>query len=381
MPDLDLPPPGSACKCQGINNKGPCNQPYGDNHKPLMPTPQKLPPLAPELNHSQKHDEQSLLVTGFTVVASMLSSALLLCIFVALVRLYFNKRNNHSRRRSLPVVFFGTQDDFFLDEDQIPQVDNPMWYINTVGLQQSVIDSITVFKYKKHDGLIEGTECSVCLNEFQEDENLRLLPKCSHGFHLPCIDTWLRSHQNCPLCRAPVVSETMTAQTSEPGPNSIDSGSSHETLVENDVGEGGISEEMRTCRIEDEDTWENSRKNLGHSDSNILSDKDGIQEEIKATRRSVSLDLSSAIEIGGEGTAKHKHRGSLDTELQQLKCSTGKIALKRSRGGSSLCNLMKSSSIGRSLTKGPVSMKRSFSSGGIFLLSKRTKGQGSILPL
>ncbi|MBA0772179.1 hypothetical protein Gotri_007598 [Gossypium trilobum] len=379
MPDLDLTPPGSACKFQGRENKsGPCNQPCGNNHKPLpRPTPQALPPGTPVL----EHDEQSLLVTGFTVVASMLSSALLLCIFFALVRLYFNKRTNHSRRRSLPVVFFGTQDDFFLDDDQIPQVDNPIWYINTVGLQQSVIDSITVFKYKKHDGLIEGTECSVCLNEFQENESLRLLHKCSHGFHLPCIDTWLRSHQNCPLCRAPVVSETMIVQTSEPWPNSIDSGSSNETLVENDVGEGGTSEEMRTCRIEDEDNWENSRKILGHSDSNILTDIDGIQEEIQATRRSVSLDLSSAMEIAGEATAKHKHRGSLDTELQQLKCSTGKIAVKRSRGGSSICKLMKSSSIGRSLTKGPVSMKRSFSSGGIFLLSKRTKGQSSILPL
>ncbi|KAB1998388.1 hypothetical protein ES319_D12G085200v1 [Gossypium barbadense] len=379
MRDLDPTPPGSACKFQGRENKsGPCNQPCGNNHKPLpRPTPQALPPGTPVL----EHDEQSLLVTGFTVVASMLSSALLLCIFFALVRLYFNKRTNHSRRRSLPVVFFGTQDDFFLDEDQIPQVDNPIWYINTVGLQQSVIDSITVFKYKKHDGLIEGTECSVCLNEFQENESLRLLHKCSHGFHLPCIDTWLRSHQNCPLCRAPVVSETMIAQTSEPWPNSIDSGSSNETLVENDVGEGGTSQEMRTCRIEDEDNWENSRKILGHSDSNILTDIDGIQEEIHATRRSVSLDLSSAMEIAGEATAKHKHRGSLDTELQQLKCSTGKIAVKRSRGGSSIYKLMKSSSIGRSLTKGPVSMKRSFSSGGIFLLSKRTKGQSSILPL
>ncbi|CAL1395531.1 unnamed protein product [Linum trigynum] len=47
--------------------------------------------------------------------------------------------------------------------------------------------------------------CSVCLSEFEEGESLRLLPKCSHAFHIPCIDTWLRSHKNCPLCRAPIV--------------------------------------------------------------------------------------------------------------------------------------------------------------------------------
>ncbi|KAL6952752.1 RING-type E3 ubiquitin transferase [Sarracenia purpurea var. burkii] len=52
----------------------------------------------------------------------------------------------------------------------------------------------------------QSTECSVCLNEFQEDETLRLLPKCNHAFHLPCIDTWLRSHTNCPMCRADIIS-------------------------------------------------------------------------------------------------------------------------------------------------------------------------------
>ncbi|KAK9930380.1 hypothetical protein M0R45_027419 [Rubus argutus] len=36
-----------------------------------------------------------------------------------------------------------------------------------------------------------------------------LLPKCSHAFHINCIDTWLRSHTNCPLCRAYIVSETL----------------------------------------------------------------------------------------------------------------------------------------------------------------------------
>ncbi|KAK6805480.1 hypothetical protein RDI58_003265 [Solanum bulbocastanum] len=77
--------------------------------------------------------------------------------------------------------------------------------IQTVGLQQSVISAITIRKYKKVEGLIEGTECSVCLSEFQEDETLRILPKCNHAFHIPCIDTWLESHINCPMCRADIV--------------------------------------------------------------------------------------------------------------------------------------------------------------------------------
>ncbi|KAE8696007.1 E3 ubiquitin-protein ligase RING1 [Hibiscus syriacus] len=330
----------------GPKPKQPCNTYSRDNHLPPSCFLSQVPPpvLLPTLNHK----EDSLLATGMTIMGGMLCSALILCMSFALVRFYFK-----SRRRSLPVIFFSSRDDFFLAEDQIMSyLDNPIWYTNTIGLQQSVIDSIAVFKYKKDEGLIEGTECSVCLNEFREDESLRLLPKCTHGFHLPCIDTWLKSHQNCPLCRAPVVSDAMAVQTSALEPNSIGSGSSNEALVENDIREDRTNEELRTCPIED-----------------------GIQ-----ARRSVSLDLTCAMEIAREATGELKYCGSFDAELEQSKYWNGKIGVKRSSGSSSICKLMKSSSMGRSLSKGAVSMKRSFSSGGI-LLSKQSEIQGSVLPL
>ncbi|XP_011012829.1 PREDICTED: RING-H2 finger protein ATL52-like [Populus euphratica] len=76
------------------------------------------------------------------------------------------------------------------------------------GLDEAVLNSITICKYKKGDGFVEGTDCSVCLGEFQENESLRVLPKCSHAFHLPCIDTWLKSHASCPLCRANIADPT-----------------------------------------------------------------------------------------------------------------------------------------------------------------------------
>ncbi|XP_022751112.1 RING-H2 finger protein ATL51-like [Durio zibethinus] len=389
-----MPPP--KCYC----NRGPrkhenCDQLCKPKHE-LLPDPVRkilpLPPPPSSTNAPTDRKESNLMITGMTIMGSMISAALLVAIFCAIVRSYFNRRNR-SRRRSSPIIF-ATRDDF-LEEERGPHLDNPIWHINTVGLQQSVIDSITVFKYKKHEGLIEGTECSVCLNEFQEDESLRLLPKCSHAFHLPCIDTWLRSHKNCPLCRAPVVCETMVAQASASEPNSMGSGSRNETLVENsenygglgrnDVAEGGTSE-LRTCPTEDVNASENSKKSLVHSktrssdsDSHVLSDLAGVQDDVQPMRRSVSLDLSSALEIysdvAGLRIGAHKHHGSLDTELQQLKHPKGKILAKRGSESSSICKLMKSSSIGRSLSKGPISMKRSFSSGGKFLLSKKIKIQ------
>lgn len=47
-------------------------------------------------------------------------------------------------------------------------------------------------------------ECAVCLSEFVDKELGRDLPNCNHCFHIGCIDMWLYSRSNCPLCRAPV---------------------------------------------------------------------------------------------------------------------------------------------------------------------------------
>ena len=45
----------------------------------------------------------------------------------------------------------------------------------------------------------------MCLNEFEETETLRLIPKCDHVFHPECIDEWLATHTTCPVCRANLV--------------------------------------------------------------------------------------------------------------------------------------------------------------------------------
>ncbi|XP_062225790.1 RING-H2 finger protein ATL5-like [Phragmites australis] len=85
-----------------------------------------------------------------------------------------------------------------------------IWYIRTVGLDEAAIDSIAVTRYRARAGLLGATDCSVCLGEFQDDDLVRLLPKCGHAFHVPCIDTWLRAHVNCPLCRSDVLDPAVT---------------------------------------------------------------------------------------------------------------------------------------------------------------------------
>uniref|UniRef100_A0A9I9CZS5 RING-type E3 ubiquitin transferase n=1 Tax=Cucumis melo TaxID=3656 RepID=A0A9I9CZS5_CUCME len=54
-----------------------------------------------------------------------------------------------------------------------------------------------------------------------EDEMLRLLPKCSHAFHIGCVDTWLRTHTTCPLCRAHILTDFTTSNSNSIRPPNL----------------------------------------------------------------------------------------------------------------------------------------------------------------
>ncbi|CAA0406492.1 RING-H2 finger protein ATL46 [Arabidopsis thaliana] len=91
-----------------------------------------------------------------------------------------------------------------------------LFHLNDSGLDQAFIDALPVFHYKEIVGSAGGGggngaaqepfDCAVCLCEFSEKDKLRLLPMCSHAFHLNCIDTWLQSNSTCPLCRGTLFS-------------------------------------------------------------------------------------------------------------------------------------------------------------------------------
>lgn len=175
-------------------------------------------------------------------------------------------------------------------------IDHPIWHIRTIGLNPTVISSIKVCKYSKSDGVVEGTDCSVCLSEFEEEESLRLLPKCKHAFHLSCIDTWLRSHTNCPLCRAPI---TMNDDHSE-GLEEI-----HVMIPEEN---GEIDEESERDHEEERDGFVLvSTISRDHGEA----DESGRQQRV---RRSVSLDLRVSEVVVGREKEKEK-RGNIGSSI------------------------------------------------------------------
>ncbi|KAJ3678671.1 hypothetical protein LUZ60_002474 [Juncus effusus] len=59
---------------------------------------------------------------------------------------------------------------------------------------------ITEEKFAEMTG--DNSCCSVCLQDFRVGLIVRILPKCEHAFHVPCIDIWLTKHGSCPLCRS-----------------------------------------------------------------------------------------------------------------------------------------------------------------------------------
>lgn len=82
-----------------------------------------------------------------------------------------------------------------------------LFSLHDSGVEQVFIDTLPVFLYGSIRGLKDSADCAVCLNEFANEDKLRLLPKCKHAFHTECIDTWLLSNSTCPLCRRSLLPE------------------------------------------------------------------------------------------------------------------------------------------------------------------------------
>ncbi|KAL5556252.1 hypothetical protein UlMin_038488 [Ulmus minor] len=67
-------------------------------------------------------------------------------------------------------------------------------------------NKVFVYEVGKLEGFIaeENTCCSICLEDYKESDECRVLYKCKHVYHKECIDLWLVRDQRCPLCRRDV---------------------------------------------------------------------------------------------------------------------------------------------------------------------------------
>lgn len=303
-------------------------------------------------------------------IIGILASAFLLVSYYTIISKYCGNRNS-SRGRENPDP---TQE---LVDNHNPSLHEP-WHVATAGLDDALIKSITVCKYKKGDGLIEGTDCSVCLSEFEEDESIRLLPKCSHAFHVPCIDTWLKNHSNCPLCRAtiffisasppqlPPITETPANQDSVQDSPAASENAAIAQDIERGVGEEEIMQNDGTPKT----------PLRAFSDLGNLQGRNTVieitEEGCQHIRRSVSMDHSCQTRVSIADMLRINQDEDI---IQEEECSGSAGSSKQPEETGKSVNRKKVLHCVRS----PV-MKRSFSSGR-FLLSRQGRVRDSIIPL
>ncbi|XP_054819917.1 NEP1-interacting protein 2-like isoform X2 [Prosopis cineraria] len=77
------------------------------------------------------------------------------------------------------------------------------------GLSQKLIQSLPLnqFNSTKVLALYNESFCSICFQEFEDEDVVRKLPKCDHIFHFHCVDKWLIQQGSCPMCRTFVLED------------------------------------------------------------------------------------------------------------------------------------------------------------------------------
>ncbi|ORX56899.1 hypothetical protein DM01DRAFT_1406351 [Hesseltinella vesiculosa] len=66
---------------------------------------------------------------------------------------------------------------------------------------------------KEHPDDNAHDECAICLEDYVDDDLLRVLP-CKHEFHTRCVDAWLTGHKKfCPVCKHDVCHKDVNENT------------------------------------------------------------------------------------------------------------------------------------------------------------------------
>ncbi|XP_018675939.2 RING-H2 finger protein ATL52 isoform X2 [Musa acuminata AAA Group] len=335
------------------------------------PPPPPSPPSSPGPPTTIRFHHSSLL-PALPISAAFLIAAAVLVLVLA----YFVFRRRHHRRTAAPDVPLAggpLEEDGGGDGDEVI---HHVWYIRTVGLDESTIRAISALAYKAADGVLgaSASDCAVCLSEFREDELVRLLPKCGHAFHLGCIDTWLRSHVNCPLCRAPVVVSTSAASSGGTGTNHVDPNNLSSAVADSEQINGGQSESAQGA-LEEEPEVERLELGAGNrtvvfpltsSEQRVTVDigEDGFQP----IRRSISMDSFTCSSFihgleSDEDLSNNRKKTSLEAQVWDDRTRRKQWNFS---SGASLCK----------------ETERSLSSiSGSFFLSRQGRARRSLLPL
>jgi hypothetical protein len=90
-----------------------------------------------------------------------------------------------------------------LSNETINQIRSDKWHVGISGNNSGDEGAATATGAVTAEGSFSAssqTTCMVCLGDFEENDDVRILP-CRHVFHLGCIDEWLKRCTDCPICK------------------------------------------------------------------------------------------------------------------------------------------------------------------------------------
>mmetsp|Transcript_29364 Transcript_29364/g.47405 ORF Transcript_29364/g.47405 Transcript_29364/m.47405 type:complete len:909 (+) Transcript_29364:124-2850(+) len=149
----------------------------------------------------------SAIVLSIIVVSVLTAFLMCLCAFV-----WWRIRKQRERVRAIEISMASIQGGSGV---QIQNAAAP-----PDGLSRTTIYLFPSYPFKEGSIPKDSAVCSVCLGEYTDGEDVRMLP-CCHLYHKSCIDTWLAHHVTCPLCKRDLTQfrpVELTSQAQAPTP-------------------------------------------------------------------------------------------------------------------------------------------------------------------
>ncbi|KAF3442855.1 hypothetical protein FNV43_RR16773 [Rhamnella rubrinervis] len=117
-------------------------------------------------------------------------------------------------------AFYGSRNMFDQHRDMRLDIDNMSYEellalgerignVNT-GLSEDLIAKcLTETIYCSSDQIQEEGSCVICLEEYNNMDDVGALKTCGHDYHVNCIKKWLSMKNSCPICKGSVLSDKM----------------------------------------------------------------------------------------------------------------------------------------------------------------------------
>ncbi|KAM7268704.1 hypothetical protein ACFE04_010870 [Oxalis oulophora] len=129
---------------------------------------------------------------GYSLAAGIaLFVAVLVVLILVFMSFFYGANYVHTQMFNFILSRHNNDDD---DDNTLP-----------AGLDEYDLRSLPRLRYAEVKGSDWGNQvansCSICLEDYMDDDMLCLLPRCDHYFHMKCVKIWLEKTASCPICR------------------------------------------------------------------------------------------------------------------------------------------------------------------------------------